>query len=627
MKKLLTDKRIVLLLLIFLHLLIIPFLINPGLIYQNYFLALLLTVSVVFCYSQLRNDPAPSDHFLTKFDWLSLLCILVISGILSALQLHTNSIWLDEYEELLNVLNYPDLLYKAATFQQPPLSYFLRKLGVMLGGPNELGIRISSVIGNALFLIVMFFNIRRLTRDSFYANLSTILLSFNYWIILYSVEGRPYAISLFYFAVFLHFLISGFQESRGRNFLNYGLILATLFWLLSISMQPLIFVGWGALAAVIGWFPTRNVKLLAVAAALGVALLLYLPFLSPIMASSSAYLQAGSRPLSAYFEAYFNDLYLLKTMFLHNNFYFFIILQMFFLTVIALVVGKAHRLRLRAFAGFSIIYVFLIIFLLEYKINWPLSERYFITTVPLMYLLFFAGLFYFREAKFMYLKKAVLFQLVAIAFISYLYAKPFQKYGRNWRGLYSETENLTDKTAKAFIFSFRNTAGGWTDEFFVASELYPSNKVLFPAPGLYNFPVFTNNDFLFNNFGPESNQEELFFIIDRNSFKDTDFERLNIKGTQKTTLEGFFIIKANPPLSLLTMTKEFYSQLENISDDTEIRLRAFDGLYLTALFEKNCGKLKHYLTKYAEIAQAMPVHGPKVNLHRARYRSQCGNGS
>lgn len=624
MKKSVTDKRIVLSLLILLHLLILPFLLGPGLVYQNYFLALLLTVSIVYFYFQLRNAPAPSDHVLEKSDWLCLLCILMISGFLAARQMFVNSVWLDEYEEFRNVTYYLDLTHQAAFFQQPPLSYLLRKVGLIFGGQNELGLRISSVVGNVLFLIVMFFNIRKIAKDSYYALLSTLLLGFNYWIILYSVEARPYSISLYYFAVFLHFLIPELSGTGVRKSPNYGLIFATVFWLLSISMQPLIFVCWATFATLLWWLGNRKAKYLAVAVALVVALLLYLPFLSLIVENSKSYLQSTSRPFSEYILSFFNDLHLVKAMFFSNYFYYLIILQMVVLTGFSLFTNRISKRFLQAIAGFSIVYLLLIILLFEYKINWSLAERYLITIIPVFYFLFSIAFFLFREARHTTLKKGVLLQLVLVALGSYLYSKPVQNIALNWRGLYSALGERTTGSSNAYLFSFFTTTSGWSDEYFIGSELYPSPKISLAAPDLISFPTFTNNDFLYNNFSLAENRNELFFIISRHTFKASYFEKLKIDGAEKIVLDGFFVIKAFPPKSTLAMTKEFYSQLENIADETEIRVRAFDGLFLAALFEKNCGNSKHYLKKYSEIAKLSPYLALRTKLHHARYSSLCG---
>lgn len=622
MKSANTDNSVIYGLLLILNFLILPFFLTPELKYQNYLLAFLLAASSAYFFFQLKKEPTSVAHELSKVDWLWLLCILGFSGLLGALQISDNSLWLDEWREFRNILR-KDVLWQAAMFQQPPLAYFFRKAGVLIGGKTEFGIRISSLIGNALFLIVMYLNIRKLTKDSTYAFLSILLLGFNYWIILYSVEARPYSISLFYFAVFLYFLISEFTESRSSRTLNYGLVFATVFWLLSISMQPLLFVGWATAAALLSWLVSRNTKFLGVAAGFAVALLLYLPFLTLIVESSQSYIQTSSKSLAIFLQSVYRDLYIIKSMYLNNFYYHVISLQMFLLTFISLVAPKNHKLRLRALTAFSIIYVVIIVLLFEYKIDWTFSPRYLITTVPLFYLLFFAAFFYFRKTKFILIKKVVLAQLVIVAATSYLYKKPFQHIKAGWRELYYTMEDVSPRSAKAFIFSFTTTNIGWSDEFFVAPEIYSSPNHSFSETNKFRFPTYINNDFLFENFANENNADNLFFVIWRWSFHESIFEKLNIKNTAKFSVEDFFIIKATPPKNLLTLTKEFYSQIETITDNTEVKLRAYDGLFMVALYERNCVDLRKYFEKYTEIAEGKWEFSERTKLHTRRYHSRC----
>ncbi|MBC7742602.1 MAG: hypothetical protein H7061_10420, partial [Bdellovibrionaceae bacterium] len=480
----------------------IPFLLTPGLAWQNYLLVTLLFGIAVYFLNQLKDQKNQNHLPIRLHHWCVLAVTVFIPSYVAYLHIHDYSIWLDEYAETRNILKF-DILSAATFYQQPPLGYYWRKWGYLLLGQNELGARSASLIANSLFLTTMFFNFKKITKDLVTSCIATLILGFNYWIITYAIEARSYQISLFYFSVYIYFLIEYFQNTNeskhARGGIKLGII--TTLWLLSISMQPLFFVS--LVTVFIGgyYFKSRTRKLKVLLFSQLGALLMFLPFLKKIIDNSQRYVTTSDVNSKSISSLWWDLRYLARDLFFQNT-YDAIMLVIVGLALALSFKFSKNRKRIAIIFIFLLSYFFIIQIVFFIKINWHFSARYLITIIPAFGL---AVIYALTELppKFKFFRYAVITLGLALTILNFISGEHIKRYAEDWRGLYEKLNEDAPLGTPGF-FIHLHQPNSWSGEYFVAYEFYQQNQLSIPKMDDYDFPVKITNDFLLAAFnGPQ----------------------------------------------------------------------------------------------------------------------------
>lgn len=172
---------------------------------------------------------------------LLLLTLFTISGVLLRLYLAvTTDIWFDEAFSGLAVSQ--DWAYLWQTLQQdglhPPLMYVLQKLSVDLLGNSIVALRLPSLISGALLIVIVYALVKKAVKDVKPALISAGLVAFSPFMVLYSLEARPYMLLALLGVSWSYFIYRQIHEKKNSWIflvLFSALMLAThlfsVFWL------------------------------------------------------------------------------------------------------------------------------------------------------------------------------------------------------------------------------------------------------------------------------------------------------------------------------------------------------------------------------------------------------------
>jgi 4-amino-4-deoxy-L-arabinose transferase-like glycosyltransferase len=230
-------------------------------------------------------------------------CLLLLALALRLHHLDYESLWVDE---LLQVSFYAhpfdQIARYAAHQQQPPLDYWIG-YGVNFLSSSDFAVRLPSVffgVGTVFFITLLVKSMCTLPV-AYGAGIIAALLPFN---IHFSQEARPYAIAIFLFLALLWAVARLLNASEGTREKSLTLFLISVAFLHSRGFEPLvimvllIFILTVRLAYSI--LSNRTVRegpqraALYVAAALGLALVIYLPTFKTLLAFGDAYLTEKS---------------------------------------------------------------------------------------------------------------------------------------------------------------------------------------------------------------------------------------------------------------------------------------------------------------------------------------------
>lgn len=603
----------------------LPFLFVRHGVYLNTVLALIIIISSLYFLQQMYSKKYPMSEYLDQRDFLFLTLLLIIPTVISVVHINDYSIWLDEAQESQNVLNFSDILNQASHFQQPPLGYFFRKFGLIIGGVTETGLRLGSVFGNTLFLNVMYLNIKKITKNSFFSFLCTLLLSLNTWIIIYSVEARPYSISLFYFSVFCYFFLEDVLKSSipsGKK-INFNLAFAAFFWLMSISMQPIIFICCLLVCLLLKILNDRDFRFLKSFTSILIGLALFLPFLDQIVKNSLPYVRKDI-VLNAHFVLkIIENLKIAAGMLLQNVYYNIIISGFFGSIILGLILSKQRKTIFQSLV-LSGGFLAANIILFTVKIDWYFAPRYALTFVPLFYLLALASLYFSSDERKALYRSFSLLVFVGLALASYFQFRPVKVYRTDWRSLYAHLKKSTPLSGDAYIFSFHQ-AGTWNDGFFVANEFYETPQVQILGIDNLNSPLRLNNDYLAEQFDQQRPAlDSHHFVIMKYTLSAHDFDSIEIANTEKFRFDDFYLISTQKGQSLQNFAKSFFLQLDLRMTNRSRIINVDDGLFLVSMYEKNCENAKKYLIKFE--TDAVPfkqVYQLRLDHHKIRFEKMC----
>lgn len=567
----------------------------------NYYLLLLLSLFLLLIIRDLLKNKLSSLFVgLDKADFIFLLLTFSTPVFIGLLHIQDYSLWLDEYIEYQQAFLWSDLVQQAALVQQPPLGLLFRRLGLIFFGTTEFGLRVSSVFFSGLFGLINYVWIKDFSQNRLYSLLGSLFVGLNYWLLAYSIEARPYTISLFFCALFLYFLTDHLTRPNDSKKINLYLTTSAVLWLLSISMQPLLFISLLIAMSLFVALVKKTPKWLSLFFSLMLSFIIYLPFLYLIVKKSTEYLRPSFLDTTLLWPRFIEDFWFIHTLFVPNKVYLIIIFLMLSFFIAACLFNKKSKkiyLTLGATVG---LYLFITLFSFYLKINWGLSHRYLLTVLVLVYYLFLFSFFSLVLKR--AVKTFILLTLVSLSCFSIFSSDIIKPINHDWRGLYTLMQNKATTQSRAYVFSFESP-GRWHEEVFVAPEFYLKDS---PQIRVYNnifFPFFMTNNFLFQEFGADSTQ--VFFVIMRKTLKEEYFDKLILPNTERIKLTTFYLLSAQRT-DLLALTKGFYTHLEKLMcEDKDILrgcdeniLRIYDGLFLIALYEKNCLAAQKNLDKF-----------------------------
>lgn len=235
-----------------------------------------------------------STGILTKKKWRwdlhgVLFFFLLVGGILRFYKLNYQSVWLDEIHTLMEAdpsKSWADMYNLLLVAEpHPPLYFALMHVLFSVFGYSTLILRAFS----ALLGVVSLYYGYRLGKELYSKQaglLFTGLMSFNYFHLYYSQEGRPYAFLLLFTILSYSALIRFIRTPNWRNTMYYGLLTALMlyghfFGLFVLFAQYILF----AVMLVAAPKADRKVLLLKMAASALLILVLFIPALPLLMKS------------------------------------------------------------------------------------------------------------------------------------------------------------------------------------------------------------------------------------------------------------------------------------------------------------------------------------------------------
>lgn len=600
----------------------IPFLLNSNLGYLSYLLLFILLLSLgLFGRFLLKKSKPVSQGLLYRSDCLFLFVLLVLSFAVGFRYLNTFSLWLDEYEEGRNVLYFTDILQRAADYQQPPLGYYLRKIGLILFGQTESGLRSASLAGFTLNILAMYLTVKKITRNSLFSFFSAILLTFNIILISFSTEARPYSISLMY-SSFLYYALADylFPEQDKPGLPSYFLIFIIFFWLMSISLQPLFFVLLLFVFSFTIGVLRRRKNLLYLSAFSFAALVLFFPFALQILEKSTGYLNQELVMHKLNYGQWRSIAELFFRLF-YKEFYKLVALQAAGLLILSLFFSK-HKGSLFVFLVFAFSYVFSIYGFMILKVNWWPQDRYFATAVPLFYLIFFIAFHFLLDGRYLKIKNVCLAIMAVTIIFAYSKAEPFKSFYQDWRGLYSFLDETSAGKSKALVFAYP-AKGNWVNDYFVATEYYPTDKVDIQSMRQFSYPSRTTYDDLYETIN-QNDKGEFFFVVMAGTLNPDTFEKIVIAGVEKFALRDFYVFHTQTGVSLKSTAKQFFDQV-NLADPQVVKyVRTYDGLFLISLAENNCKDASKYLEMWKPLAEVFDEKLiTRIRHHNQLFAEKC----
>lgn len=601
-----------------------PFLIKTDVHWLNYYLLLMLISFACVLINMLRKANSVSNNLL-RVDFIFIVISFFVPFLVGYLFLHANSIWLDEFTEYSVAFTTGDLFTHSAQTQQPPLGLLFRKLGLIFFGVNEFGLRGTSTFFFGLFGAVNYLWMKDFTKSASYSLLGSIFISLNVWLVTYSTEARPYTISMFFCALFIYFLYDHFQRAAKSKKINAALTITSVLWLLSISMQPLLFVALILVSCVFVTLINKNERALSAVKSLTLSLIIYSPILYLVITYSTDYVRNGFLNAPQLIKLLFTeDLWLLRTLFMPNKLYSVMALIMtityfstFFFT------PNNNKKKHILFGIIIVIYLLITIILFHLKINWLLQPRYLLTALILCYYLFLFSLHSLAVNH--KVKVIILSALIGVSVFS-IYSDGVRKpISTAWRELYELIDQKGKPGSQGFIFSFEKP-GVWCDEIFLAQEFYPTKRVSLTTYDKFAFPLMMTNDDIFTRLDQSRPLESVFFIIARHSLKEEYFNALKFSNFETFKISDFYVLKIEQN-DLYTAIKSFYVQLEKLMATDDNRLRIYDGLFLVSLHEKNCVAAKKYLNKFVDLINSdkerLKNYFPRLESHEKNIARFC----
>jgi hypothetical protein len=602
--------------------LIVP-LLKVGLSWTNYFLLFVLIISSLhFGISVFKaksdNPLLPSDR-LKKIDYFFAAVLVIITAVISKIYINKYTVWLDESDAGFSSLA-SDVLVSAAYYQQPPLDYLYRRWGLISIGMSEAGLRLSSVIAYGIFVFVSFFNFLKISKNSLLSFFFAVILSLNDWIIRYAIEARPYSLGLCYFAFFSYFVICILMENdepqKSKSFLlkDYKLAFITFFWLMSISMQPFLFLLSSVVVSIIYYLVTKNLKIKKITLQVLLGLLIFAPFQLKIVKVSTQYLNPSLILDEKIIQSLSHSFEVLLKLFTINSALF--LLLVISLTIILLGVSSTPKKRI-VFFCFVLVLAFTALLLLffAFKINWPMAYRYLLLNLVIYYYLVFVAAYYYKENSHLF-KKYMLMLFCIIVSLASLYRYNLNDISQvNWRGLYEAMNKKAVTKADAYVYAFQSADYWGVDGFFMAADFYDTSKLQLHATRGSEFLHHMEYVKKFT----ENSDREAFIAIDQMTLKSEVFWEIKLAEGELFDTQSFFVVYKKAGVPLLSFAEQFLDQLDQHFPADPRKFRLHLDLFELKIIKSKCKEAKRHLDVLSQLA--LPAH--EIDFRKQKYTQTC----
>ena len=190
-----------------------------------------------------------TDKLGNKWVLIILSILILFGGLLRFYNLSSQSYWMDEGYTVNAVLSISDngstILDSGQNYSCPTYCFPTAFL-VKIFGDHPSSYRLLSVLAGLLFIIIIFFIVRKLFNRNI-ALLSSFFITFSYWQIAWSRQARWYTLFALLFWLALFFFYQSLYSNKNK-YLN--IILTSIFTVLAVLthglgyLLPLIFIGW-----------------------------------------------------------------------------------------------------------------------------------------------------------------------------------------------------------------------------------------------------------------------------------------------------------------------------------------------------------------------------------------------
>ena len=402
------------------------------------------------------------------------------------------------------------------------------------------------------------------------------------------------------------------------RFPKYIMIFLTFFWLMSISIQPLVFICLLILFVAILSIKPNSKQMRGLLLSLIFGLLVFLPFAAYVFKHSSQHVLI--RPIDEAMERLLTAQSFIVRLFSYNGYFKVITIQMLGISLLSLIVSR-YKVVLLCWVSFGVLYFCSIFIFLAIGINWFIHTKYLLTVLPIFYMGFLLSLFFIYDKKYITTKTIYLSLIAGIAVLSYSkfdLAKPIR---HNWKGLFALLDQSTQTNdAEAFMYPFFKSSH-WPDDIFVANGYYKLNKLKVVEMKSFNIPTHVPNEYLFKKFQIKKS-EELFLVMLKDSVDPNFFNLLDIKNSQKIDFDIFYVLHLNGPV--LETAKSLYSEFLKYSSEPNVLLFAYDGLFLASLHDRNCTEANLFLNKFSNLAKSIDIKfEPWIIRKQKWYTERC----
>jgi hypothetical protein len=619
------SNRLILILIVVLHCFLITPLFKVGLSWLNYYLLFLFLVSGVhfarLIIKSKSNYSETSENHLKKIDYIFSLILLIITALISKRYINEYTVWLDENDAAVSSL-LDDVVTNAANYQQPPLDYLYRRLGLIFVGFNEVGLRLASVIAYILFISVSYFNFLKISKNSYLAFLFSLFLAFNDWIIRYAIEARPYLLGLFYFSLFAYFVISQIQDEDFEDpktlkniFRHSQVAFVTFFWLMSISMQPFFFICSTIVIGGVYALITKNTKIKNIVFQMGLGLLLFIPFQFKIVGSSLKYLKNPSVQVDNVFVQNLNQSFeVLLDLFTRNPGLTGLFIVS--LTIILLGLTSTPKKKIVILSAILVVsYTLILNGFFALKINWPMNHRYLLLNLTLFYYLVFISIHYYKE------NSAQLIKISALVLCAFVSLGTNYKYSLNdirqtdWRHLYQLMNSKVQVKAVAYIYAFYPAAHEGIDGFFMASSFYPTPKIELRSVRASSY--LNNSEYI--NYYEKNETLEAFIAIDKMTIEPEIFWKLKIDGTELLDTQSFFVVYKKSGLPIRSVVEQLLDQLDVLIPPSENKFRLHLDLFDLKILSLGCARAKILLNHL----ESYKINDLELTLRQQKFSETC----
>ena len=199
-----------------------------------YFVFLLASTWLLAIYLFLNRYPKETMQTQVAF-----LGISALTAVWHSFSIHKLAIWADEEAQFF--LPHRHALVRAAAGQhQPPLDMAFSYLAQFLFSNPELSARIFPLLFSSLSTGLVFLIGFRISKNWVWSLFLAAVFSCQQTVKRYATEGRPISLGVFCCLLLILFLIDALKNPRHKNLI--WLFIATLLFLLSVGMQPVIAV-------------------------------------------------------------------------------------------------------------------------------------------------------------------------------------------------------------------------------------------------------------------------------------------------------------------------------------------------------------------------------------------------